>query len=112
VGAIRSAIDGDFASRAATDGADGFALGGTEARPFSLFTNRASHRGLQRAGSKKAGYAALQGNKIGAEVIAMAGLLSQASVVEGDELPDSPGRLRGRERGLRSRRVIYEQESA
>src|SRR5882762_10308953 len=43
VRAIRSADDGDFAAGAAADGADGFALRGTEAVGLALFTNWTGH---------------------------------------------------------------------
>jgi len=39
IGAIGRTGDGDFALRAATDGADLFAFGGTEAPDLSFFTN-------------------------------------------------------------------------
>ena len=41
--AVDGAIDGDFAFAAAADGADFFALGGTEAFWFSPFTDGAGH---------------------------------------------------------------------
>jgi len=43
IGAVGGAIDGDFALRAAADGADFFALGGTEAGGFALVADRAGH---------------------------------------------------------------------
>jgi hypothetical protein len=55
---IRRAIDGDFASGAAADRADGFALGGTKPRAFSFFADRAGHRSSLEDKDDQAEYAA------------------------------------------------------
>jgi hypothetical protein len=46
VRAIRRAVDGDFAAGAATDGADGFALGWAKTVGFALFADWTRHYGL------------------------------------------------------------------
>jgi hypothetical protein len=63
VGAIWRAIDGDFAARAAANGADGFALRGTEPRAFSLFTDRTLHGSSLRIEEQKEYAARVQKTK-------------------------------------------------
>jgi hypothetical protein len=56
VGTVRRAVDGDFTLRAAADGADFLALGGTKSFGFALFTDRTSHSGSHRDEPKLAEY--------------------------------------------------------
>jgi hypothetical protein len=44
IGAVRRAIDRDFALGAAANGANLFPLGGAEASGFALFADRTEHR--------------------------------------------------------------------
>jgi hypothetical protein len=58
VGAIRRAIDGDFAFGAAADRADLFAFCGAISRGFAFFTDRTEHRISWTADDSSADYAA------------------------------------------------------
>src|SRR5580704_8340084 len=53
---IRGTVNGNFALRAAANGADFLALGGTKSLGFAFFTDRTSHSGSHRDERKLAKY--------------------------------------------------------
>src|ERR1700722_1486884 len=53
---IRGTVDGNFALRAAADGADFLALGGAKSFGFAFFTDRTGHSGSPRDERKLAEY--------------------------------------------------------